>query len=257
MKRNILFIICFLFTVFLSKVQAQRDVYMTSGGEFIFSWGDLKYSDAYLNENQNAEILATPVRFTCFFHFGQYTHLDFNNIIGLYTGIGMRNVGFITNEKLPSVENDGTTFDAKIIRRIYSLGVPLALKVGSFKDNFYIYFGGEYEWAFHYKEKYWKAHSRDGAKNKTVKWWPSQVNSFIPSAYVGVQFPKGINLKFKYYLDDLLNHKYTKDPTSINTVVSDLSKYEQSQLMYISLSIHLRSKEKVKKSKVDEEIVIL
>lgn len=257
MKKHILFLLTFLFTVLSSHSYAQRDVYMTSGGELIFSWGDLQYTNNYMQANPESEILATPTRFTCFFHFGEYTHLNLNNFIGFYTGIGMRNVGFITDEVLPNPEVPGTTFDAKIVRRTYNLGVPLAMKVGSFKDNFHIYLGGEYEWAFHYKEKYWKGHSRDGEKVKTSKWWPNQATSFIPSAFVGVQFPKGVNLKLKYYLDNLLNHDYDRNPTSETAVVSDLSKYEQSQVMYISLSINLKSKEKVKKSKVDEEVVAL
>lgn len=257
MKKNIIFLITMLFAVFTTHIKAQRDTYLTSEREIIFSWGDLKFSDAYAQANPEAKILATPTRFTCVFHYGQLAHLDLNNFVGLYSGILLRNVGFISNEVLPDPENVGSTFDAKVIRRTYNLGVPIAMKVGSFKDNFHIYFGGEYEWAFHYKEKYWKAHSRDGDKKKTTKWWPNQVSSFIPSAFVGVQFPKGINLKLKYYLDNMLNHEFSKAPTSRNAAVSDLSKYKQSQLMYISLSIAINPKEKAKKSKVDEEVVSL
>jgi hypothetical protein len=257
MKKNNLFLIILLVIVFTSNAQAQRKAYLTSGGEVIFSWGDLKFTEAYAQANPEAKILSTPTRFTCVFHFGEFAHLNLNNFVGFYTGIGMRNIGFITNEVLPNPENAGSTFDAKVIRRTYNLGIPLAMKIGSFKDNFHVYLGGEYEWAFHYKEKYWRAHSRDGEKTKTTKWWPGQVTSFIPSAFVGVQFPKGINLKFKYYLDNMLNHNYVKDPVSENAVVSDLSKYEQSQIMYISFSVNLNTKEKVKKSKVDEEVVHL
>jgi hypothetical protein len=253
MKNIFLLLISSILCIYSGKIYAQRNVYATSGGELIFSWGDLQYTDSYLNNNENAEILGNPVRFTAFFHIGEYTHMDFNNTFGMYTGIGLRNIGMISNEVLPSSTGDGTTFDAKIIRRAYTLGIPVALKVGSFKDNFHVYFGGEYEWAFHYKEKYWPAHSRDGDKSKNTNWWPEQVTTFLPSAFVGIQFPKGFNLKFKYYLKDFLNHDYSRNPTSDKAVVSDLTKYKSSPLFYISLTFHVKSKNKVKKSKVEEE----
>jgi hypothetical protein len=262
MKRITLFIGIFACMAFAGSANAQTRTYSTSGGELIFSWGDLKYSQDFLNTYNQAEIVNNPVRFTLFFHVQQFWHVDFSNNIGFFTGMGLRNIGMISDERLPinyvdgsgtqySPANpypaDGEYFDAKIIRRTYSVGIPLALKLGSFKDHLHIYGGGEMEWSFHMKEKWWNSHSRSGSKTKSTSWWPEQITTFLPSAFVGVQFPGGINLKFKYYLENFLNHDYGKTRNQNNPaqspgqVVSDLSKYEQSNLFYVSLSFHFKT----------------
>src|SRR5690554_5321814 len=56
--------------------------------------------------------LTTP-RFTAFFHFGVNANFDFNNNIGIYSGLGIKNIGFI--EKFPHV-------DSTVIRRTYTIG---------------------------------------------------------------------------------------------------------------------------------------
>jgi hypothetical protein len=233
---------------------SQKDVYWTSGGELIFSWGQMAYTDQYKLSNPQAEIVDFPVRFTCFLHFQQFVHLDFGNNIGLMSGFALRNIGMISNENIPESVGSSTYLNTKVIRRTYSLGLPLALKLGSFKDHFYVYGGGEIEWAFVYKQKYWDSYDRDGTKSKTVDWFGDEVTQLIPSAFVGIQFPKGINLKFKYYLDDFLNHNYSTSGTTTTAVVSDLSKYKQSQLMYISLSFQFNSSEITKKVSSSDEV---
>jgi hypothetical protein len=245
---------CILILTFIGTLNAQTKLYRTSGGEFIFSWGELQLTESYKQANPGVSISDEPLRFTCFLHLGHFVHLDLNNILGVYTGVGLRNVGMISNEILPDPVNGGT-FKSKIIRRTYSVGVPVAVKIGSFKDNFNIYAGGEYECAFHMKEKYWDQHHRSSTKVKRTGWMPEQITRFLPSAFVGVQFPKGINVKFKYYLENFLNHDYTISENEIRDVVSNVSRYETSQLMYISLSWHFSKKKKVKKSDANDESV--
>ena len=200
-----------------------QDVYSTSGGELIFSWPEVSL---------NSGTADRAVRFTAFFHVGQFWNIDLNNNLGFYSGASIINIGMITNETL------NNTDEYKIIRRVYTLGIPLALKLGSFKDNFFLFGGGEYEMAFHYKEKYWSnTFSRNGHKTKYTSWFGDQTPRFLPSVYAGIQFPKGIRLKFKYYLTDFLNNKYTN-----SNEVSDLTRYTKSQLFYFSLSWHLKSR---------------
>ncbi len=249
MKRHLTTLILSLL-ITSSSLWGKIDTYQTSGGEIIFSWGDLKYTEAYMNTYPSAEIVKTPVRFTMFLHLQELWHVDLNNYLGFYTGVGLRNIGQISNEVLP--ENYTTDpssvnyFEAKIIRRTYSVGVPLAIKLGSFSDNMYVYAGGEFEWAFHMKEKWWESSSRSGTKIKHSEWWPQQVTTFLPSAFIGIQMPGGVNLKFKYYINNFLNHDYDKYENSAVTksqVVSDLTKYEESQLFYFSLCFNLKSSE--------------
>ena len=242
MKKVFILLIGLLFVS--QAANSQSDVYTTSGAEVIFSWGDLQYTDAYKNKYPQAAIVKQPVRFTLFFHFQQFLHLDLNNNIGFFTGIGLRNIGIISDETLPEnyQDNNPTYFDAKIIRRTYSLGIPLALKLGSFKNHLSIYGGGEIEWAFAMKEKWWDGHSRSGSKTKRTDWFSNNLNTFLPSVFVGVQLPGGANVKFRYYLEDFLNHNSgNSSATNRAHVVSDFSKYKQSGMLYVSLSYQIKT----------------
>jgi hypothetical protein len=214
MMKNCLILRCLataLFVFLVTGIHAQH-VYSTSGGELIFQSAVIE---------QNGDNVNTNLRFTLWFHAGEYVHLDAGNNIGFFSGIGIRNVGFITSEN-----------DVKTKYRSYNLGIPLALKLGSFKDNFYIYGGGEYEWMFHFKQKTFI----DDDKIKYSKWFSDRTPHFIPSVFAGIQFPKGINIKFKYYLDDFLNHKY--QGSGVN---SDYTPFTKTQVWYIALSFQFRN----------------
>ncbi len=221
----------FLFLLINVSVNAQK-IYPITSGELIFSNGNVEFTDEYLAQYPDAQVSGVPLRFTAFFHLSQYWHFDFTGNFGLYTGLGVKNVGIISDEILyngsPGIESYQPY---KIIRRLYTGGIPLALKLGSFKDNLYFFGGGEVEFGIHYKEKYWNSHGRDGAKTKYTAWFSNQYQPVLPSAIVGVQFPGGINLKFKYYLNDFLNHDYKNQ-----NFVSDLTRYKTSQVWYLSLS---------------------
>lgn len=223
-------LLLFLFIALgFGRSMAQK-VYPITSGEMIFSNGTVEFTDEYLQQYPGAEVSGVPLRFTMAVHISQYWHVDFNENLGFYTGLGVKNVGLISDEVLYNgAINDYQ--DYKIIRRVYTGGIPLALKLGAFDKNLYIFGGGEVEFPIHFKEKYWGSHDREGSKTKTNKWFGGQTESIMPSVIAGVQFPGGINLKFKYYLNDFLNHDY-----SDNNFVSDLHRYKSSQIWYMSLS---------------------
>lgn len=225
---------------------SQANVYTVTSGELLFQWADVSFSDTYMAANPDEKQDANPLRFTAWFHFGQYLHVDFTPNVGLYTGLAFRNVGLISDETL-NLPNSQTgemeSTDLKVIRRSYTLGLPLALKLGSFDNHLYFFGGGEIEMAYAYKEKYWKSHSRDGEKTKRpVEWFGDQTPLFIPSVFAGVQMPGGVNVKFKYYLQDFLNHDYTS-----SSKVSDLTRYQTSQIMYVSVSWQFNTGKAAKK----------
>jgi len=237
--------ICLIYiTILLTGIPGMaQNFYPVTSGEIIFSQSQSSFTQEFLTQYPDASLAANNVRFTLFFHLGQYFHYDFNDRIGLFSGLAVRNVGMITDETLPqTVTTTGASVpyeDFKIIRRQYMLGVPLALKFGSFKNHFYLFAGGEYELAFVLKEKYWTgSYSRDGTKTKNVKWFSNQTPTFLPSLFAGVQLPGGINLKFKYYLTDFLNTDYkvsgnTQEGSTFD--LSDLSRYKESQIFYFSI----------------------
>ncbi len=240
-KFKFLIIVCF---ILISVPVMSQKIYPVTSGEMIFSQSQSSFTQSFINQYPTARLAANNVRFTIFFHIGQYIHYDFNNKIGMFSGLAIRNVGMITDETLPqtvSVSNGaGVPYsDYKIIRRQYMLGVPLAIKFGAFDNHLFLYGGGEYEMAFHLKEKYWSnTFDRSGTKTKNKEWFSNQTPTFLPSVFAGVQLPGGFNVKFKYYLTDFLNKDYISSRNSqegSSFDISDLSRYQESQIFSFSL----------------------
>jgi hypothetical protein len=204
---------------------SQTDVYSLTSGELVFSGA---------NMTNNGNRVNADMRFTCFLHLGEYVHVDFNNNIGMFTGLALRNVGIMTKDGIndPINMNDQQN---KVVRRSYDLGVPLAIKLGVFDKKVYVFGGAEYEMLFHYKEKYWI----DGQKHKSNEWFSNKTNFFVPSVFAGVQFPGGLHMQFKYYLGDFLNNSYKELTSGGNG--SDYTKVTESRMFYVSLSWQIRS----------------
>lgn len=203
----------FLAIILAIPLFAQNRIYTSNSSEIIFSFADVEKA---------GENVPTNLRFTMFFHLGQNINYDFNNHFGVFSGYGLRNVGFIT-------ENE----DIKIKRRSYAFGIPLGIKAGLFDKHLYLYGGGEYSLFFHYKQKRFEG----GTKTKYTEWFSERTQLFMPSAFGGIQFPGGINLKFRYYLKDFLNQDFRgKDfGEAVN-----YSQYDQTQVFYIALIFNFK-----------------
>jgi len=65
---------------------------------------------------------------------------------------------------------------------------------------------GEIEFPFSYKEKTFI----NGVKQDTkiTGWFTGRVPSYYNSVFVGVQFPYGFSIKFKYYLSEFFNQNF-------------------------------------------------
>jgi hypothetical protein len=167
----------------ISKLPGQS-MYSTQGGELILSFADITLQGHNINDRP---------RFSFFLHLGKHWHQDITSHLGFFSGANIRNIGFI--------EDHGTHV---IKRRAYSLGVPLAVKLGNLNEHFYLYGGGEYEFFFHYKQK--RLEGKE--KIKFSGWFNERTSRFVPSVYAGLQFPRGINLKFRYYLENFMNTSF-------------------------------------------------
>jgi len=225
----ILFLSASLFT---RGAQAQK-IYHSNGGEVIFSGADVSFDGTDASTN---------LRFTLFFHTQQHINFDLTNNIGLFTGFGIRNVGFIVEDLYQNVGFSGVTSDhpdwnktTKLKRRSYSLGFPLALKIGAFDKHFFFFAGGEYEWMFHYKQKLFI----DGNKTKFTEWNSDRVNTWVPSVFAGIQFPQGFRLKFKYYMDDFLNTSFVGEDFGRPV---DYSRFGSTGMWYISVAYFINRK---------------
>ncbi|MCK4745753.1 MAG: hypothetical protein KAT15_01900 [Bacteroidales bacterium] len=232
MKRYVA-VLALLTAIVSSPITAQR-IYHSNAGEIIFSGADVNYSGVNVNTN---------IRFTLFFHTQHHINLDLTNNIGLYTGLGIRNVGLITedlyqNMGFLNIDNTHPDYNknTKIKRRSYSLGFPVALKLGSISKHFFLFGGYEWEWMFHYKQKLYI----DDEKFKFREWTSDRVNPWVPSVFGGIQFPQGFRLKFKYYLDDFLNPAFTGVDFGEDV---DYSQFQSSGMWYVSVAFFINKKQ--------------
>jgi len=86
-------------------------------------------------------------------------------------------------------------------------------------------------------------------KTKYVEWFSNRTPHFIPSVFAGMQFPYGMQVKFRYYLDNYLNHNYKG-----STTYSDYTSFNKTQVWYISFSYVIRNRN-IKQSKYIERDV--
>jgi hypothetical protein len=184
MKRVIFFL---LFLVVLSTAAAQeKKVYTTTSGEIILSWADITY---------NGDESESVVRFSPVLNIQNYLNIDKTEHFGMFTGLSLRNVGFIYD--VPD-----STIRKKY--RTYSLGVPIGLKLGNLNGKFF-FVGYELEFPFNYKEKTFEDEEKI---DKKVIWFTDRVNTFNHSIMAGIQMPYGATLKFKYYFTNFFNKDF-------------------------------------------------
>ncbi|MFI5219779.1 MAG: hypothetical protein ACHQNT_09850 [Bacteroidia bacterium] len=229
MKRPALTLAFFLLVIFKGHSQSMNDdkksnVYSMGASELIFSFGDVK----------DPNLMIDPiVRFTVFFHYQHQFHYDFNAKTGLYFGLGVRNVGFI------NTLNDSI----KIKQRSYSLGIPLAFKIGSMQNKTWLAVGGEAEMMFAYKQKVFYADQ----EFKNNEWFSDKVNIFNPSVFAEIHFKGGSYLRFKYYLMDFLQ----EDKQDVKLFGVPFAYHpESSKLFYVAIGTAINHKDYRKLNKM-------
>jgi len=173
---------------------SQSKPYVTTGGEIIFSL-------ASVEQNGNNE--TSTLRFSPTFNLQAMLNKDLSKKFGLFTGLAIRNVGYIINDYTDPSNN--LTFKKKF--RTYNLGLPVGFKVGNLDKTFF-YGGYEAELAICYKEKTFE----DGDKTDKITGWFSDRSEIFQHGFLaGIQFPYALNLKFKYYLSEFHNRGYTNN----------------------------------------------
>jgi hypothetical protein len=193
-----------------------QSTYATTGGELIFSFADITQGGSERN---------STFRFAPVINLQTNVNRDFSKKVGIFTGLALRNVGYRMSDYVNPA--NGATYEKAF--RSYNLGVPIALKFGDM-DKLFFYAGYEIEMGFLYKEK---TYENDDKIDKITGWWSDRQNVWLSSVMAGVQFPYGLNVKFKYYLTEFHNQNYT-DGNGVRPYAG-LS----SNIMYISLSMML------------------
>lgn len=231
MKRNISLIfvlVCLTATMAFSQT---KKPYTTSGGEMIFSFAVI---DDAGSESGNV------MRWTPFFNLQNLVNYDVNNSFGLFSGINIRNVGYIYDNYTDKVTGDVV----KKKFRNYTLGIPVGFKIGKL-DKAFIYGGYEIEFPFNYKEKTFVNEQKD----KFSVWFSGRVPAVYHTVLAGIQFPHGLNLKFKYYLTGFHNEDYEE---TINGAIIKPYENLNSNVFYFSLCYNLFKNYNIEKPEFDK-----
>jgi hypothetical protein len=177
----------------LVTVTAQRKTfYSTAGGDGgIFSLAAVK---------MNGNTVNPVLRWSPVFNLGVNYHWDASKNIGLFTGWNVRNIGLITDDN-KAVSKD------RYKRRLYTFGVPLALKLGDLEKEHFFYAGGEVSLAVHYKEKRLVNGDKD-KKQKFNEWFSDRTPRIMTAAFAGFHFKEHFNIKAQYYFTNFFNKEY-------------------------------------------------
>lgn len=197
MKKRLLLSLSLLCIQTILFGQSSKKPYGVFENKTLFQIGMIEDSAG----NSQSSIL----RFAPFANYTLQAHKDFTNSLGVYTGIGLKNVGFIYKP------ND--TLNSKVKSRAYSISIPLGLKYGNMEDDKYFYLAAELLVQFDYKEK---AFSNGGDKSKRKNLYNNNpINAFNYSAMIGYNY-KGFTIGAEYTLGDFYNSGYRYQPDKAN-----------------------------------------
>ncbi len=137
------------------------------------------------------------LRFTYAVNTGFTFNFNPGRHFGLYTGIDIKNIGFI--EKNAGGET--------VKRRTYTLGVPIGIKIGNMADKKpYLFLGGGADAPFNYKEKSFSIRDQ---KTKMNEWFSMRTPAILPYVFAGIAINHGFTFKAQYYPNNFLNPDFT------------------------------------------------
>lgn len=238
MKKSKFYSIYLLFFIFLTisvnsaQGQSNKKLYSSVGLEMIFSFADV---------SADSIAISNVMRWAPVFNIQWLLNYDASKNFGLFTGIDVRNLGFIR-------ENLKIDPAIKFKHRSYMLGLPVGIKIGNLKNEVFVYLGGQIEWGFAYKQKRFENNKK---VDKFTEWNSKRINQWQPSAFIGIKFRYGTNIKFKYYFENFLNEDFVDYDANGNA----FKPYEgqNSQIFYFSLNFMMFTPTRTYSSYVGEK----
>ena len=207
--------------------------YFATVSEGILSVGNI--GNVTINTpNTESSSVNTPnpiPRYSTFFHIGEQFHVNLGKSFGLYTGVGVRNIGMINRL------NDSI----KVKQRVYALGVPVGIKIGDMQKRLYAALGAELELFFNYKQKTFLGSGRGDKVEKFNEWFSDRTPLLNPSLFVEFNFKKGTYLKLRYYPMNFL--VADKQNFTVNNIKTGF-RPETSQLFALSFGRVIGKKRK-------------
>ncbi|WP_018341586.1 outer membrane beta-barrel protein [Cytophaga aurantiaca] len=219
MKKNILLLIAFL--CIQVAAFSQNKIYGVFETKALFQVGMI--------EDSAGGHVKSILRFTPVANYTLMAHKDFNNKVGIYTGIGIKNVGFITRQN---------SSDMTVKSRAYCLSVPVGLKFGNFKEDNYLFIAGEFLTQLDYKEKVFI----DGDKSKRKSFYDNDINLFNYSASIGFHL-KGLIIGAEYTLSNFFDDKYRFQPVKSNSTTYAGPSKSNILTFFIGLRANLSAEE--------------
>lgn len=179
---------------------------------------DIFLLSSSLMDNATERNKITVPRFTAIPFLGFNVNFDFGKTAGLYTGLNIKNIGFIEKFSQP---------DSTVKRRVYTIGVPLGLKIGDIKYGSYLILGGGVDFPFHYKEK---GYTSRGNKTKINEWFSDRTPRIMPYVFVGAHLAPALAFKLQYYPTNFMNTNY-KVPAKGSLFAYPYSAYSVSTVL--------------------------
>lgn len=222
---KVLVILCLLYLLmFLLKPQQvkSQESYSTLTPEIIFTIGSI-------HDSANPHVLT---RFSPWCNISYLVHYDYNEELGFFGGLGIKNYGFLT-EYTDSIYR-------KKKYRAYCLTIPFGVKKSFFKDveQNYMFFGGEF--AFPVDFRYRETGYSDTLKLDFSMYSGGDKSSFpvniaLFSVYCGYTFSNNVTIKFQYCPVNFVNRKfyYENDGQSIQP----FKNLKSSNLLMLSIGI--------------------
>lgn len=149
----------------------------------------------------------STLRYSYFWNGGTNANISLSDNLTFFTGLSIKNLGFI-------IKTDTTTHKY----RVYSLGVPVGLKIGKLKGS-HLIVGGGVDFPFNYKVKSWENNRQN--KTKSNEWFSNKVNPVMPYATIGARMKNSLTLKLLYYPTNFWNNNYYSN-TNANPLVLTL-----------------------------------
>ncbi len=142
------------------------------------------------------------LRWSPFFNIGGNFHYNISKHLGVYTGLSLKNIGFIERYKV---------LNTVVKQRAYTLGVPIGISIGDMQQQKYFTLGGGVDWAIHYKQKYWDDNT---SKVKLSEWFSDYTRPLLPYIFTGFS-SKAISFKIQYYPLGFLNEDKKVGPYQV------------------------------------------
>ena len=137
------------------------------------------------------------LRFSYIINFGFTFNYNPGRHFGIYSGIDVKNVGFIEHHGNGSIQK----------YRTYNVGIPIGVKIGNMaKKKCYGFFGGGLDMPVNYKEKYFFNRSN---KQKLSEWFGNRTPLFTPYVFAGFAIRRGVTFKAQYYPNNFFNPDYS------------------------------------------------